>query len=66
MPPKRVLPVLTSCGESVFEVSARADTEFHEHVAQVPLDGSDAEEQLGADLGVGATVAGQSGDVLLL
>lgn len=48
------------------EVLARTDAQLHEHLAKVPLDRADAEEQLRADLGVRAPVSGQPGDVLLL
>jgi hypothetical protein len=37
-----------------------------EHIAQVPLDGARADEQLGADLGVGPPVAREPRDLRLL
>src|SRR3954447_23241588 len=43
------------------EVLARAHPELGEDLAQVPLDGSGAEEQLRADLGVRAAVTRQAG-----
>ena len=48
------------------ELAAGADPELGEHLAQVPLDGARAEEQLGADLRVRQAVAGEPGDLLLL
>lgn len=50
-------------GERETEFSARCDVELCEDLAQVPFDGSGAEEQLRADLGVGSYVTGQSGDL---
>src|SRR6185503_12357791 len=40
-----------------------ADAELGEDVAQVPFDGSCAEEEPGADLRVGQSLAGQAGDL---
>src|SRR4029077_3322072 len=48
------------------QVLARADAELPEHLAQVPLNGARADEQLGADLGVRAPVTGEAGDLRLL
>ena len=48
------------------EVLAGGDAELGEHLAEVPFDGAGAEEQFRGDLGVGASVSGQPGDVLLL
>src|SRR6266516_6336147 len=58
--------VLISWGEGVVEVPAGGDAQFGEHLAEVPLNGAGADEQFRADLGVGASVAGQPDDVLLL
>jgi hypothetical protein len=44
-------------------LSAGADAELGEHLAQVPLDGAWAEEQLSADVGVRAPVSGEPGDL---
>src|SRR3954454_6668257 len=46
--------------------SAGADGEFDEYLAEVPFDGAGADEQFRSDFGVGTSVTGQSGDVLLL
>ena len=48
------------------QLAAGADAELGEDLAQVPFDRARGQEQLGADLGVGAAVAGQPGDLLLL
>ena len=48
------------------ELVARADVEFGEHLVQVVLDGAAADEQPGADLGVGQPVAGEPRDLGLL
>src|SRR3954447_18123987 len=45
------------------ELSTGADAELREDVAQMPLDGSGADEQLCADLRVRQTVAGKACDV---
>ena len=66
---RAVAPVSTlvgPLGERFQQLLARADPELGEHLAQVPLDGARAEEQLRADLGVRQAVARQPGDVLLL
>src|SRR6185437_12177857 len=52
--------------ERLPELFARADPELREHLVQVVLDGSRADEQLRADLGVGVPVAGQARDLRLL
>src|SRR5215212_3468089 len=51
--------------EGVVQAHARADLELGEHLPQVPLDGAGAEEQPGADLRIGKTVAREAGDLLL-
>src|SRR5262245_10437549 len=48
------------------KLAARADSELGEHLVQVPLDGSVAEEEPRADLGVGETVAREPRNLLLL
>src|SRR6266700_5425004 len=53
-------------GDASAEVFAGGDAELGEHVAQVPLDGAGADEQLGGDLLVCAPVPGQLGDLGLL
>jgi hypothetical protein len=45
-------------GDGSAEVFAGGDAEFGEHVAQVPLDGTGADVQLGGDLLVGVPVPG--------
>jgi hypothetical protein len=55
-----------SVGQYLAELSAGADAELREHVAQVPFDGARADEQLGADLRIRAAVAGEAGDLGLL
>src|SRR3954453_7609872 len=52
--------------ERVVELTARTDAELGEHVAQVPLNGAGADEQLRADLGIRAPIARQAGDLRLL
>src|SRR5580700_6097774 len=52
--------------EDPAELPARADAELGENLAQMPLDGARAEEQLGADLRVRQPVAGEPGDLRLL
>src|SRR5262252_10227326 len=61
---KLKLPV--GSGDASAKVFAGGDAELGEHVAQVPLDGTGADEQLGGDLLVGASVPGQLGDLSLL
>jgi hypothetical protein len=48
------------------ELTAGADAELGEDLAQVVLDGVGADEQPGADLRVGQAVAGQPRDLGLL
>ena len=45
------------------ELAAEGDAELGEDLAQVVLDGVGADEQPGADLGVGQAVAGQQRDL---
>src|SRR3954470_9835271 len=52
--------------EGIVQAHARADLELGEHLPQVPLDCTGAEEQPGADLRIGKTVAREAGDLLLL
>src|SRR5215208_2395828 len=52
--------------EGIVQAHARADRELDEHLLQVPLDGTGAEEQPGADLRIGETVAREARDLLLL
>jgi hypothetical protein len=52
--------------QRVVELAAGADVELGEHLAQVPLHGTGADEQLRADLGVGPPLARQPGDLPLL
>src|SRR5689334_12869893 len=52
-----------STGDASAEAFAGGDAELGEHVAQVPLDGAGADEQLGGDLLVGLPVPGQPGDL---
>ena len=53
-------------GQDAVELAAGADAELGEHLAEVPFDGARADEQLGADLGVGMPVGGEAGDLRLL
>src|SRR5581483_9156642 len=53
-------------GEGGAEVAAGGDAQLGEDLAQVPLDGAGGQEELGADLGVGAAVDGEPGDRGLL
>src|SRR5450631_54764 len=53
-------------GQRPAELPARADAELGEYLAQVPLDGARAEEQLGADLRIRQPVTGEPGDLRLL
>src|SRR5262245_25093830 len=53
-------------GERRAKLLARRDRELGEHLAEVPLHGSWAEEQLGADLRVGLATGGALGDLGLL
>jgi hypothetical protein len=53
-------------GQRLRELSSGADAELGEDLAQMPLHGARAEEEPGADLGVGEPVAGQLGDLALL
>src|SRR5215208_7008200 len=52
--------------EGIVQAHARADLELGEHLLEVPLDGTGAEEQPGADLRIGETAAREAGDLLLL
>src|SRR3954452_16523913 len=53
-------------GERVAELPARADLELGEHLAEVPLDGPRADEELRSDLRVGLPVPGELRDLRLL
>src|SRR5258708_21412641 len=53
-------------GDGSAEVFAGGDGEFGEHVAQMPLDGTGADVQLGGDLLIGVPVPGELGDLGLL
>jgi hypothetical protein len=48
------------------ELPAGGDAQFGEDLAQVPLDGVGADEQLGPDLGIGESLPGQTRDLGLL
>src|SRR6478609_537487 len=50
-------------GDGSAEVFAGGDAEFCEHVAQVPLDDTGVDVQLGGDLLVGVPVPGKLGDL---
>ena len=52
--------------QDAMELAAGADGELGEHLAQVVLDRARADEQPGADLGVGQAVAGQPRDLCFL
>ena len=54
------------CGERAVELVSRVDVELREDLVQVVLDSAAADEQLGADLGVGEAVAGKPRDLGLL
>jgi hypothetical protein len=53
-------------GQRLVELAAGGDGELGEDLAQVVLDRARADEQPGADLRVGQTVAGQPRDLRLL
>ena len=53
-------------GQAVPELSAGADAELGEHLAQVVLHGPRADEQLSADLRVGVAFGSEPGDLRLL
>src|SRR6266550_5722692 len=53
-------------GQDAVELAARADVELGEDLAQVVLDRARTDEQPGADLGVGESVAGEPRDLPLL
>src|SRR6188768_1277300 len=48
------------------QAPATGHTQFGEHLAQMPFDGTGADEQLCRDLRVGASIAGEPGNVVLL
>jgi hypothetical protein len=48
------------------QLCPRRDAELQEHLAQVVLDGTRADEQKGGDLGVGQSLARERGDLRLL
>src|SRR3954454_19045406 len=52
--------------QRVVELTARADAQLGEDMAQVPLDRAGADEELRADLGIRAPIAREAGDVRLL
>jgi hypothetical protein len=52
--------------EGSAELAAGSDAELGEDLAEVPLDGAGGQEELGADLGVGAALDGEPGDRGLL
>jgi hypothetical protein len=58
---------MTGCSfsQGLVELDAGADVQLGGHLAQVPLHGAAADEQLCGDLGVGSPVTGQLGDLLL-
>ena len=51
------------CG---LELSARGDAELRVHLSEVPFDGSCAEEEFRADLGIGVSISSEADNVLLL
>jgi hypothetical protein len=53
-------------GQHAVELTAGADAQLGEDLAQVVLDGVGADEQPGADLRIGQPVAGQPRDLGLL
>jgi hypothetical protein len=53
-------------GQCPAKLSARGDIELDEHLAQVPLDGARAEEELGCDLHIRISVPSQQRDLPLL
>src|SRR5207253_5555472 len=55
-----------AAGRKTGELVARGDFELLEDLAQVVLDRSGADEELCADLGVGETILGESGDLSFL
>ena len=57
---------MSRVGQGPGELPAGADAELGEHLTQMPLDRARAQEQLGADLGIGQPVPGPPGDLPLL
>src|SRR5689334_14282974 len=57
---------LTDVPQRCSQLLARPDVELGEHLAQVVFDRTRADEELGADLGVRASVDGQARDLRLL
>jgi hypothetical protein len=57
---------VTRVSERCAELFAGTDVAFREHLAQVVLDRTGADEELGADLGVRAPVSSAPGDLRLL
>src|SRR3954466_10305152 len=55
-----------SVGQRRAELPARLEPELGKHIAQMPLDGAVAEEQLRADLQVGVSLGGEARDLRLL
>src|SRR5690242_19354569 len=53
-------------GQRVAQRPPRADPELGEDLLEMPFDRARAQEQLGADLGVRAPIAGEARDLLLL
>src|ERR1700684_654820 len=53
-------------GQHAVKLTARADVELGEDLAQVIFDRAGADEQPGADLGIGEPVAGEPRDMRLL
>jgi hypothetical protein len=53
-------------GREAGELATRGDVKLQEDLAQVVLHRAGADEQLGADLGVGKTISGQPSDMCLL
>src|SRR5919201_4075468 len=55
-----------AAGRNAAQLVAGGDVELGEHLVQVVLDRSRADEELGADVGIGKAVAGEPGDLCLL
>jgi hypothetical protein len=60
------VPCGATAAQCVIEVLTGGDPQLGEHLPEVPFDGAGTEEQFHGDFGIGASVAGQSSDVLFL
>src|SRR5581483_2607521 len=56
----------SSPAEALPDPPPRSDLELHEHLAEVPLDGADTDEQLRSDFCVRTALSGKMSDLELL